>query len=372
MEQTSFDVTENINEPRRVMVAMSGGVDSAVAAYLLQKDGYDIAGVTCRMFERSLLSPQAERALPDASPIEDARDTASRLGIPHYALNVSDAFQRSVVEPFIETYKAGGTPNPCVECNRCIKFGSLLRKAKRLGCSHLATGHYARISQDGGGRTLLSMPRDRAKDQTYVLWSLSQEQLAATLFPLGDLTKAEVRAIAEEHGLLAAKRKDSQDICFIPDGDYASFLTRYTGKTYPEGNFVNAEGKILGRHRGIVHYTVGQRKGLGIAFGKPTYVCGKNAEDGTVLLGSNEDLFSRELTAHSINLIALPRIDSPLRVEARIRYSALPARATVEQTDEDTLRLRFDEPQRAITPGQSVVLYDGETVIGGGIISAKK
>ena len=276
------------------------------------------------------------------------------------------------MEYFVRSYEEGFTPNPCVECNRCIKFGSLLEEAHRLQCSHLATGHYARISRDGGGRMLLSMPRDRAKDQTYVLWSLSQKQLSETLLPLGDLTKTEVREIAEQHGLRSAARRDSQDVCFIPDGDYAAFLMRYTKKAYPGGNFVDAAGKILGRHRGIIHYTVGQRKGLGIAFGKPTYVCGKSAADGTVLLGSNEDLFSRDLTAHSINLIALPRIDSPIRVEARIRYSAHPAAATVEQTDEDTLRLRFDEPQRAITPGQSVVLYDGETVIGGGIISSEK
>lgn len=356
---------------RSILVAMSGGVDSSVAALLLKAQGYDCHGVTMQLFSSCELFPNGELP-PMSREIEDARLAAEQLGIPFSVCDLQKDFRNTVMDYFVRSYEEGSTPNPCVECNRCIKFGRLLDEAHRLQCSHLATGHYARITQDGSGRMLLSMPRDRAKDQTYVLWSLSQKQLSQTLLPLGDLTKAEVREIAEQNGLQSAARRDSQDVCFIPDGDYASFLMRYTKKSYPEGNFVDADGRVLGRHRGIIHYTVGQRKGLGIAFGKPTYVCGKNAEDGTVLLGSNEDLFARELTAHSINLIALPRIDSPLRVEARIRYSALPAPATVEQTDEDTLRLRFDEPQRAITPGQSVVLYDGETVIGGGIISTKE
>lgn len=351
-----------------ILIAMSGGVDSSVAALLLKDQGYDCHGVTMKLFSPCELFPEGELP-PISKEIEDARHAAEQLGIPFSVCDLCEDFRREVMEYFVRTYEEGGTPNPCVACNRHIKFGSLLEEARRMSCSRLATGHYARILQDGGGRTLLSMPRDRAKDQTYVLWSLSQEQLSSTLLPLGELTKAEVREIAEQNSLQSAKRRDSQDVCFIPDGDYASFLMHYTKKSYPDGNFVDADGNILGRHRGMIHYTVGQRKGLGIAFGKPTYVCGKCAEDGTVLLGSNEDLFSRDLTAHGINLIALPRIDSPMRVEARIRYSALPASATVEQTDEDTICLRFDEPQRAITPGQSVVLYDGETVIGGGIIS---
>lgn len=368
MEQTSFDVTENINEPRRVMVAMSGGVDSAVAAYLLQKDGYDIAGVTCRMFERSLLSPEAERSLPDASPIEDARDTASRLGIPHYALNVSDAFQRSVVEPFIETYKAGGTPNPCVECNRCIKFGHLLDEAEALGYPYLATGHYSKLERSTDGRYLLRRAADSSKDQTYMLWSLSQKQLSRVLFPLGGMTKAEVRAIAESLGFVSAQRKDSQDICFIPDGDYAAFIKHHTGERFPEGDFLDENGNRLGRHKGIIHYTVGQRKGLGIALGEPMYVAKKDAARNTVTLARNEGLFERTLEVERANLMLWDKLDRPVRVTAKVRYHHAPAPATVTQIAEDRLRVEFDEPVRAIAPGQSLVMYVDDYLAGGGII----
>lgn len=351
-----------------VLIAMSGGVDSSVTALLLKEQGYDCHGVTMNLFS-SLSSPlAAQRSCCNPEEQILARSVAEQLDIPFTVLDLSAEFERNVVDYFIRTYLEGGTPNPCVECNRTMKFGKLYDACRQFNCQRIATGHYARITRSPGGRWLLSEAEDGSKDQTYVLWSLSQEQLAHTLFPLGELKKSEVRQIALEHGFCNAERQDSQDICFVPDGDYASFIQRKTGMTFPEGEFLDLAGNSLGKHRGTLHYTIGQRKGLGIAFGKPTYVCGKDAATNTVILGSNEDLFTRELTAHSINLIALPRLDSPMRVQAKIRYKATPAQATVEQTDEDTLRLTFDQPQRAISKGQSVVLYDGNVVIGGGII----
>ncbi len=353
----------------RVLIAMSGGVDSSVAALLLSKEGYDCAGIMMKLFgdnERALISPALNETTDETA---DARRVADRLGIPFEYCDCSEEFRKQVMHHFVQAYLDGETPNPCVQCNRTMKFGHLLKEADRLCCSKIATGHYAKISRDASGRFLLSEAADPTKDQTYVLWQLSQEQLSRSLFPLGHFTKEEIRAIALENGFCNAQRKDSQDICFIPDGDYASFLQRYTGETYPDGDFLDLQGNKLGRHRGMIHYTIGQRKGLGVAFGKPTYVCAKCATTNTVILGDDRDLFSKDLTAHSINLIALSRIESPIRVQAKIRYKAKPAWATVEQTDETSFRLRFDEAQRAISPGQSVVLYDGSVVIGGGIIS---
>jgi tRNA-specific 2-thiouridylase len=282
-------------------------------------------------------------------------------------MDFSADFRENVVDYFIQTYVNGATPNPCVQCNKTMKFGKLFESGKILGCETIATGHYAR-TQKSGSRTLLLRAKDPSKDQSYVLWQLSQEQLSASRFPLGEMSKEEVRAIALENDFCNATRRDSQDICFVPDGDYVSFICRNTKKTFPAGNFVDANGNILGKHQGLIRYTVGQRKGLGIAFGKPTYVCKKDIATNAVVLGDNEQLFSRELTATDVNLIATDRLDSPIRVQAKVRYSARPAWATAEQTDDHKLRLVFDEAQRAISPGQSVVLYDGDVVIGGGII----
>lgn len=347
---------------------MSGGVDSAVSALILQENGYECIGATMKLTPPEATAAQPTKSCCNPEEILHARAVAELLHIPHSVIDLSENFCRHVVDYFVKTYLSGDTPNPCVICNQTMKFGKLLEYAKAIKCAKIATGHYARVEQNAGGRFLLKTARDPSKDQTYVLWTLTQEQLSHTLFPLGELLKSQVREIALSHGFQNAQKQDSQDICFVPDGDYAAFIERYTGKEYPAGKFLDRDGNLLGEHRGMIRYTIGQRKGLGLAFGEPTYVCAKNAADNTVTLGKNEDLFSRDLTARNVNLIALPKLDRPLRVQAKIRYRANPADAWVEQIDEHHVKVRFDVPQRAISPGQSLVLYDGSIVVGGGII----
>ena len=354
-------------ETKKVMVAMSGGVDSSVTACLLQKQGYEIVGATMKLFQNSDVDVPKEKACCSLDDIEDARAVCARLGVPHYVLNMTEDFAKEVMERFVRAYEQGFTPNPCIDCNRYMKFERLLHKALTLNMDYVATGHYARIEKQGD-RLVLKKATDLHKDQSYVLYSLTREQLAHTLFPLGGLTKPEVREIAAENGFVNANKHDSQDICFVPNGDYFSFIEQYTGKTYPAGDFVDLNGKVLGRHKGIIRYTVGQRRGLGLALPASMYVVQKDLEQNRVVLGFNEDLFSKEVTVQDINLTACDRLETPTRLYAKIRYNQTEQPATVTQTDENHLKIVFDEPQRAVTAGQAAVLYDGDTVIGGGTI----
>lgn len=352
---------------KKVMVAMSGGVDSSVTACLLQKQGYDIVGATMKLFQNSDVDVPKEKACCSLDDVEDARAVCARLGVPHYVLNMTADFEKEVMERFVRAYEQGFTPNPCIDCNRYMKFERLLHKALTLEMDYVATGHYARIEKQGD-RLVLKKAKDLHKDQSYVLYSLTREQLTHTLFPLGGLTKPEVREIAAENGFVNANKHDSQDICFVPNGDYFSFIEKYTGKTYPAGDFVDLNGKVLGQHKGIIRYTVGQRRGLGLALPASMYVVQKDLEQNRVVLGFNEDLFSKEVYVEDINLTACDRLDRPTRLYAKIRYNQTEQPATVVQTDETHLKIVFDEPQRAVTAGQAAVLYDGDTVVGGGTI----
>lgn len=354
---------------KKAMIAMSGGVDSSVAAYCMKKDGYDCIGVTMKLFDNDDAGVSRENTCCSLSDIEDARSVAMRLGMPYYVFNFKDDFKEKVIAKFISAYENGFTPNPCIDCNRYLKFEKLFLRAKQLDFDYVVTGHYAKITCDEhSGRYLLRKAGDSAKDQSYVLYSMTQEQLAHTKFPLGHFTKPEVRAIAEENGFVNASKHDSQDICFVQNGSYADFIEQYTGKAYPPGNFTDKNGNVLGRHQGIIRYTIGQRKGLGLSMKHPVYVCGKSPASNTVVVGDYEDLFTTELTANQINLISVDRIESPIHIKARTRYNSAEQWATVVQTDEDRLHIIFDEPQKAVTKGQAVVLYDQDIVVGGGTI----
>ena len=355
-------------ETKKALIAMSGGVDSSAAALLMKQAGYDCIGATMRLYDNETIGA-GDSTCCSLDDVEDARSVARRLGIPFHVFNFKSDFENMVIRNFVSCYEEGTTPNPCIQCNRHLKFDRFLRRAQELGCDYVVTGHYAQILQDPEtGRYLLRKAADRHKDQTYVLYTLTQHQLAHTLLPLGSLTKAEARQIAEENGFVNARKRDSQDICFVPDGDYVEFLKRYTGKTYPEGAYLDLQGNVVGRHKGAVCYTLGQRKGLGLAMGAPVYVCAKDMEKNTVTVGPNEALFSRALRADDWNWFPFPALTSPMRVTAKARYSQLEQPATVYPEEDGFARVVFDQPQRALTPGQAVVLYDGDTVVGGGTI----
>lgn len=352
---------------KKALIAMSGGVDSSVAALLMKENGYDCIGVTMRLFQNEDIGVSREKSCCSLDDVEDARGIAHSLGMPYYVFNFTDDFQSQVIGRFISAYENGATPNPCVDCNRTMKFGKLYRRAMMLGCDCVVTGHYARIEKENG-RYLLKQAADDTKDQSYVLPFLTQEQLAHTQFPLGNMRKAEIRKIAEARGFANANKRESQDICFVPDGDYAKVIEMSTGKIYPYGRFVDRDGNTLGEHKGIIRYTIGQRRGLGLSLNEPMYVCEKRASDNTVTLGKNEDLYAKELDAMHFNWIAFEDPPAEIRVKAKIRYRQSAQGATAVPTGRDTIHLIFDEPQRAITKGQAVVLYDGDVVVGGGTI----
>lgn len=356
-------------ERKKVVVGMSGGVDSSVAAYLLKKQGYEVIGVTMQVWQDDEGYTEREGGCCSLSAVDDARMVAESLNIPFYVMNFKDFFKDKVIDYFIDEYLEGRTPNPCIACNKFVKFEELLRRAKSLGADYVATGHYARIYEENG-RWNLEKAVDDHKDQTYALYTFTQEQLSRTLMPCGDYTKSEIREIAEEIGLITAQKKDSQDICFVSDGNHGNYVYSMVPQKKNPGNFVTISGKVVGKHKGIAYYTIGQRKGLGLALGKPVFVVSINKDKNEVVVGTEEDLRSDTLTVKDVNLITVENLTEPLHVTGKIRYGAKPAECTIYPMEDGRIKAVFKDKQRAITLGQSCVFYDGLKVVGGGIIDS--
>ena len=356
-------------EKKRVLVGMSGGVDSAAAAVLLTEAGYQAVGCTLRLYNNEDIGQEREGGCCSLEDVEDARSVARRLGLDFFVFNFSGLFRCQVMDQFVKEYLTGRTPNPCIQCNRRVKFDALLRRADELEMDYIATGHYARVDFDQeSGRWRLLRGRDRRKDQSYVLYPLTQDQLSRLLLPVGDYDKAAVRALAEERGLCSARKPDSQDICFVPDGDYPAFLQRYGGVELTAGDFVDTQGRVLGRHRGLPCYTTGQRRGLGVSADRPLYVLRKDAGTNTVVLGDEAELYSDMVWAEAFNWVSLPPQAAPLPVTAKTRYSQREASGVLCPEEGGRVRILFDQPQRAVTAGQSLVCYQGDAVVGGGVI----
>lgn len=351
----------------KAVIAMSGGVDSSVAAYLMKQRGFDCIGVTMKLFANEDIGISREHSCCSLDDVEDARSVAYLLDMSYYVFNFSDRFETDVIGRFIHAYENGITPNPCIDCNRYLKFDKLYMRAKELDRDYVVTGHYASVEKDENGRFLLKKALDDTKDQSYVLYCLTQEQLSHTIFPLGEMRKSQAREIAESQGFINSRKADSQDICFVQNGSYADFIEQYTGKNYPDGDFLDTNGNVIGRHKGVIRYTVGQRKGLGISAPEPLYVKAVNPVSNTVTLSYNDGLYSSIVKAGDINLISVPEIKGEMRVKAKVRYRHTEQWVTVTQNG-DTITAVFDEPQRAVTCGQALVLYDGDIVVGGGTI----
>lgn len=354
---------------KKVVVGMSGGVDSSVTALILKEQGYDVIGVTMQIWQdEDPMDVSENGGCCGLSAVDDARRVAEIIGIPYYVMNFKKEFEKSVVEYFVKDYLEGRTPNPCIACNRYVKWEALLQRCLGMGADYIATGHYGKIAKLENGRYAITKSASIAKDQSYVLYNLTQEELSHTIFPLSEMEKDEVRKIAEDAGLPVAHKKDSQDICFVPDGDYASFIENRTGKRIEPGNFVDSAGNILGQHTGIIHYTIGQRKGLGIAFGEPKYVIRLNVEANEVVLGSHDELMSREIRITDVNYMAIEKISEPIKCTGKIRYAAKDVPCTIYPEEDGVVTAIFDDPVRAATPGQAAVFYIGDNVACGGII----
>lgn len=352
----------------KALIAMSGGVDSSVAAYLTQSQGFECIGCTMKLYHNEDAGVSKNHTCCSLDDIEDARSVARKLKMPYYVFNFSDDFKEKIIDKFVDSYLHGKTPNPCIDCNRYMKFDKLFERAKILGCNYIVTGHYARIEYENG-KYVLKKALDNFKDQSYVLYSLTQKQIAHVIFPLGGFhNKDEVRELAKEQGFINFDKHDSQDICFVPNGDYAKVIELHSGEKQQQGNFVDTNGNILGKHKGIIHYTIGQRKGLGLALPEPHFVCTMNVNDNTVVLGKAEDLYARALLANDFNWISGDTPNGEIRCKAKIRYGQIEQPALARVLESGCVRVVFDEPQRAITPGQAVVLYDGDIVLGGGVI----